>query len=221
MTARLGRRLARALLAIACSLMPAGRAHWRVAMHNEFDYLPPAEAVRWATGCLSAALQARFEAMKTGDLHISRLVMLVETIGCFGCLALGWFEIMFGATGVVHHSTDVIQRNYLPYPGGAYVVTLLFAGAITGLIGPLGLFLGARYVMLGRALASRALTWTCIGVLLGYLILAGIGGFLYGPPDFRPSFEMAVLFSVLPIAGIAHLHWLSRPREALQPGLAI
>jgi hypothetical protein len=217
---RLSTWLVRALLAIARRLMPSHRAHWHAAMHAESAYLPAREAVRWAAGCLFAAIQARFIAMQTGDFRISRLVMAIETLGCFGFLTLGWYEITFGASGVVHHSIDVIERNYLPYPGGAYIVGMLFSGAIIGVVGPIGLILGARYVLAGQALRSRAMTWACIGALLGYLVLGGIAGRIYGPPDFRPSFEMALLFSLLPIAGIAHLHWLSRSRASPQPGLA-
>jgi hypothetical protein len=210
----------RALLAIARRLMPPHQVRWYDAMRTEITYLPAHAAVRWAAGCLFAAIQARFTAMQTGNFKISRLVMAIETIGCFGFLTLGWFEITFGASGVVHHSIDVIERNYLPYPGGAYIVGMLFAGAIIGLIGPIGLMLGARYVLAGRALASRALAWACIGALLGYMVLGGIAGRIYGPPDFQPSFAMALLFSLLPIAGIAHLHWLSRSGTPPQPALA-
>jgi hypothetical protein len=219
-TPRFSGWLVLALLAIARRLMPPRDVRWHDAMRAEITYLPAREAVRWAAGCLSAAIQARFTVMQTGDFKISRLVMAVETIGCFGFLTLGWFEITFGASGVVHQSLDAIERNYLPYPGGAYIVGMLFAGAIIGLIGPIGLMLGARYVLAGRALASRALAWACIGALLGYMVLGGIAGRIYGPPDFQPSFEMALLLSLLPIAGIAHLHWLSRSGTRPHPALA-
>lgn len=39
--------------------------------------------------------------MNTGDYRVSRGVMLVEATGAFGPLTLAWFEIVFGASGIV------------------------------------------------------------------------------------------------------------------------
>jgi hypothetical protein len=202
--------LARWASVLALRIMPAHRRPWAEAMLAESSYLPTGAALRWSLGCLLAACKERFSPMDTGDLRISRWVMFVETLGCFGFLTLGWFEITFGASGVVRHTADIVATYYLPYPGGRFIFTMLLLGAIVGMAGPIGVFLGLRYVMAGRALASRALGYALIAGLVAYA-LAGTLGYFVGPPDFRGDAGFTLLFVLLPVACIAHLMVLARP----------
>jgi hypothetical protein len=139
------RLAARALLALAGRLMPDGRREWLDAMRAEVDYLHPVAATRWAFGCVHAALRERIN-MKAGDFRISRWVMLVETAGCFGFLTLGWFIVLFGPTGLVRLTPEIVSKHYLSHPGGGFVVAMIALGALVGLVGPIG----------SRTAASRA-----------------------------------------------------------------
>lgn len=208
---------ARCLFALARSLMPPARRDWWEAMRAETAYLPKHDATRWALGCLFAAFRERLMPMNTNDFRVSRWVMLVETLGCFGPLTLGWYEITFGDSGVVRHTWNVVAKYYLPIPGGAYLFAMIVLGAIVGLVGPIGLWLGMRFVAMGRALKNAALGYTLFAAPLVYG-LAGFLGRFFGPPDFHPDPAMTILFVILPAAGIAHLVFLARPAPSVGVG---
>jgi hypothetical protein len=141
--------------------------------------------------------------------------MLIEALGCFGPLALGWYLMVFDQPGIAHYSLAEIEHWYLPQPGGLFLITMLYAGSIVGLIGPIGLFLGLRYFLSGRALNNRLLGTVLISAPIALNIGGWIAGTFYGPPDFRPVFDAIFVFTCLSIAGIAHLMYLARP--ARQP----
>ncbi len=208
--------IVRAALRLASWLMPPDRRQWAEAMRAEVAYLPSRGAMRWVLGCLSA-VKERLRPMNAGDLRISRWVMLIETLGCFGFLTLGWFEITFGASGLVRHDSDIVTKHYMAYPGGTYIFAMIVLGSIVGLVGPIGLFLGLRFVAFGRAPAHRMLGYALIAALLLYF-LAGAAGWVLGPPDFRPDGPgFAVLFFFAPLAGVLHLLYLARPVQPLRP----
>jgi hypothetical protein len=210
---------ARWLFALARRLMPPERRVWSEAMHAESAYLPDRDAARWALGCLFTATRERFLPMNTKDLRISRWVMLVEALGCFGPMTLGWYEITLGDSGLLRHTAAIVSKYYLPIPGGAYLFSMIVLGTIVGVVGPIGLYLGLRYVASGRGLGNRAFGCALIAAPLVYE-LGGVLGLLFGPPDFHPDPAMAVLFVLLPIAGIAHLMMLERPAPVGGGGLA-
>ena len=95
--------------------------------------------------------------MHTGSFRVSRWIMLVETLGCFGTALLAWFEFTFGPSGVVRLNSEVIEKYFLVTPGGGYILGLMIGFAVTGLVAPIGIFLGLRYVLKGRALENRRL----------------------------------------------------------------
>src|SRR5262245_21200828 len=161
MISRAGDRLARALLAIAQRVVPAGRREWADAMCAEFHYLPRNAALHWAIGCLVAAIKSRFAPMNTGTFRINRWVMLVEVLGCFSSLALAWYEFTFGASGVITLNGAATDM-YLQTTAGTWVMVLVICFSISGLVGPIGIFLGLRYVFLNRALQSRPLGYALI-----------------------------------------------------------
>jgi hypothetical protein len=148
--------------------------------------------------------------LNTGNFRISRWVMLVETLGCFGFLALAWFDISFGGLGLLRHDWDSVTRNYLPYPGGTFILSILVLGCVVGLVGPVGLFLGFRYVLNGRGLSSR---WLTIALLVAPLLfaVAATAGYFVGPPDWHGNVALGVMCVLLPVIGIAHLAWLAGP----------
>lgn len=203
--------LAGALLRISRRLMPAHRRAWTDAMRAETHYLSDGVATRWAFGCLIAAIKARFAPMHTGNFHVSRWIMLVETLGCFGTALLAWFEFTFGPSGVVHLNAEVVGRYFLPTPGGGYIVALMIGFAVTGLVAPIGIYLGLRYVLSGRALDNRRLGWALIAAPV-LQSLAGAVGFLWmGTDGWGTGLTLFVLCTLLPVLGILHLMYLAKP----------
>jgi len=208
-------------LRLAQWLLREQHAEWVRAMRAELPYLSNEhERLRWAFGCLVAAIKQRFAPMDTGTLRISRWVMLIETLGCFVPLTIGWLDLNFGPSGIIRHTPEVIERFYLSaQPGGAFIVSMLFAGAVVSVLGPIGLFLGLRYVLVGRGIRNRTVGITLIGIPIALNLLGTLAGFLVGPEDFKGSFEATLLFVILPVAGIAHLMYLAKPATPT-PGTA-
>jgi len=217
----MNRSPAAALLRISRKIMPAHRRDWAEAMHAESAHLSGAAATRWAAGCLIAAIKARLLVMQIGTLRIPRWVMFVEAIGCFLPLSAGWYAIAFGQPGMLRHPPHLIEQTYIAFPGGPYIMTMLLAGVLVGLLGPVGLLLGLRYVFTGQGLRNRLLGFTLIGVPVAYSVLGLIGGYLAGPPDFAPIWSHTIIFLLLPLACVAHLMYLEKPAAAaVGPGLA-
>jgi hypothetical protein len=137
--------------------------------------------------------------------------MLIEAMGAFGPLALGWFEIVFGASGIVRLSGDIITKRFLAYPGGSFILAMMFVSGVIGMLGPVGLFLGARYVFTGRAIENRALGWTLAIVPVMANLVGTMAARVWGPPDFHMPFTFAFLFAWLPAVVMLHLMWLAQP----------
>jgi hypothetical protein len=207
--------LSRILLGLAGRLMPPDRAEWFDAMRAELHALDRAERLRWAFGCFLAALKQRFAPMDTGNFRVSRWVILVETLGAFGPLTLAFWEITFGGSGLVRLSPAIVEKVFMHYPGGPYIFAMQIVGAIVGLIGPVGLFLGLRYVLKGVGLRNRALGWTLFAIPVVAHLSGTIAGFIAGPPDFGISASGFWLYTVMltaaPAAVIWHLMALARP----------
>jgi hypothetical protein len=220
--------LAAFLLSLARRLMPPGREDWFDAMHAESRYLDGAERVRWAFGCFTTAIKQRFAPMDTGSFRVSRWVMLVETLGAFGPLTHAWWAITFDQPGLLRMSPATIEKMFLHYPGdpgGPYVLAMLIVGAVVGLFGPIGLFLGLRFVITGAGLRNRALALTLMGVPIIALVLGTIAGFVVGPADFGLGtfghWFGIVMLAAMPVAVIWHLAILGRRAESLPPANAV
>jgi hypothetical protein len=203
--------LASLCMQFAAWLMRHERGDWARAMCAEFQCVSTLDRPAWAFGCLVAAIKQRLVPMDTGNLRISRWVMLVETLGCFGYLTLGWYAITFGSFGLLRFDSETIEKVFFGYPGGPYLFWVMVVSTATGLVGPIGLFLGLRYVWQGRALANRILGWSMIGVTLGVNVIGTIAGYLVGPKDFQVMPGLTLLMALLPVAGILHLMYLARP----------
>jgi len=199
-----------ALLAAARRVLPRERGQWGDAMKAELFHLSPAAARRWAFGCLVAAIKQRFSPMQTGTFRINRWIMLIEVLGCFGFATLAYYEFIFGPSGLVRLNGEIIDKVFLNSPGGTYILGLWFGFAIGGLVGPIGLWFGLRYVLLNRALTRR------VGiVLVAAPILQSVGGAVSAiwmdTGDYSTSLGIFVLLTVLPIVGILHLMYLAKP----------
>ncbi len=203
-------------------LLLAQNAEWGRAMRAELSYLSnESDRLRWAFGCLVAAIKQRIVPMDTGTFRISRWVMLIETLGCFVPLTIAWLDLNFGPSGIIHHTPEVIERFYLSAPGGAFIVSMLFTVAVVSALGPLGIFLGLRYVLMGRGIRLRAAGMVLIGVPITLSVLGTIAGFLMGPDDFNVRLEDTLLFVILPVVGIAHLMYLAKPATPTSAATAL
>jgi hypothetical protein len=205
------------LLDAARRLLPPERRDWAEAMGAEADHVPQDERLRWALGCVWTAIKQRFAPVNTGDYRVSRGVMLVEAIGSFGPLTLGWSEIVFGRSGIVRLTGEIVDKYFLTYPGGRYMLAMMFVNSVIGLLGPVGLLLGLRYVLTGRGIESRMLGWTMAAVPVVVNLIGTIAGRFWGPPDFQVPLTFTFLFAWLPAAVILHLMWLARPVQPSAP----
>jgi hypothetical protein len=202
--------IAGVLLALAARVTPAERREWARAMRAETACLPESERLSWAIGCFLAAIKQRFTPMPTNMPRISRWVMFIESVGAFGPLTVGWWEVTFGGSGFVRLTSGNIHY-YTDYPGGTYLLTMLCLATVVALLGPIGLFLGLRYVMLGRGIANRAFGWALVGAMWAYCLFGTIAGYLYGPDDWRFNWEHTLAFNLLPTAVVLHLMYLGKP----------
>ena len=206
----IARRLAQGLGAHAAALLPRHRNNFAAAMRNEIEHLShDRHALFWALGCVIAGYVERISDMTFGTLRISRWVLGLEMIMCFL-----WLTLMFGALA----SLGVFYGFAGPLPINALFFTMLTVSAV----GPIGLVVAFKSVVLGRPSLGRVMTvvlcaaaaWTCVafgGEILNRTWLAG----RTGPQG--EALDLFVLFALLPALGVAHLVYLSRveSRKAL------
>lgn len=198
------------LLGLASRLMPPERREWAEAMKAEMHYLPTGSAFSWAAGCFIAALKQRFTRMHTGNLRITRWVFLVEMLGCFGPATLAWWEFSFGPSGAAYFGNKMFSTTFRDFPLEYQYSLGLHAGhAITGMVAPIGLFLGLRFLMRNRAIVNRVFGYALIAALALQTIAGLIGVLGFGVTPLLPG--LFLLLIVLPVAGIAHLMYLGKP----------
>jgi hypothetical protein len=222
------RRLAVAMVHIAMRLLPGARAEWARAMLAELHYLKSdRQAFVWALGCSFAAIRERANTMITGNLKISPWILGPEMLLCFVPLSIGWRDAVFGGAGITRLSTEVIQQYFIGVPGGRIALAMMIAGAILGLLGPLGLVAAFRLVVLDHALRIR---WLRVALVAGPLLygaltlvfrfaMGGLVAFSINAVDAFDYWSGLLLLSVLPAAGAAHL-FLNGPTLADKPAVA-
>jgi hypothetical protein len=197
----MARRAAEGLMTLASSILPAARRDWGEAMRAELHYAKSdAAALSWAFGCVLAGMNERMHTMMISNGRISRWVLIVEWLACFGPLTLLWCFAV--ANGFGH---------------GAPIVVLVDAAIAT--IGPLALATsmlatlnGAQRSLL-RAAQALAVAFAIVAVLQLADVIADGGLRLQW---FESSGSVFVLLALLPLAGSLHLvHILgSRPSNA-------
>lgn len=197
------RRLAFALIELAIRLLPGTRIEWAKAMLSELYYLEnDRKAVLWAVGCLVASIKERVSAMVTGNLKISRWILVPEMLLCFVPLTIGWLDSVGGASGIIRLNMEIIQKYFFGVPGGTAALAMMVSGAILGVLGPVGLIAAMRLIALGRPISRWLGTTLIVGpVLLGGTIV--VARFIMDS-ELAVSREM-VLICVLPALGAAHM----------------
>jgi hypothetical protein len=152
--------------------------------------------------------------MNLGNLRVSRFVLALEMALCFVPMTFGWVDVVVGNSGVAWLDPASIQRYYLGDTEGVAALAKMFAGALIGVLGPLGLILAARYIVFGRALQRGWLSSALIGgpILLGVIYVAAN---LATDTRWWPSWiGFYVMFVALPALGAAHLLYLGRAQPA-------
>ncbi len=204
------RRLAYGLIRFAAWLLPKNRADWARSMHSELHHLEnDFEALIWALGCAVASLKEGLNAMTIGNLKISRWILVPEMALCFVPLTLAWLDGVFGMSGIIRLNMDVIQQYFIGSPAGVTALMTMFSTAILGVLGPVGLIMAIRLIVLDRSIRSRSLGMALIGgpILIGIIHLARSLIIDKGLQIFD-ALALLLLFSILPAIGAAHLLYL-------------
>jgi hypothetical protein len=212
--------LTTALLALAQRLAPGERREWAEAMRAEMAYLPSAARLRWAFGCVVAAIKLRFTPMQTGSLRINPWLMTVESLVCFGSTTAIWWVANFGSMGVLTHDLAGFERylvGVLREPDAHRVIWALYGYAVCSLVGPVGMFLGLRYALLRRGLRNRVMGYALVAAAIAMSFTGILSPFWIGKGDWSERIPLIVQFTILPVAGILHLMYLGR-RAAPTPG---
>lgn len=207
----IARRLAQLLVAHAANVLPRDCAQWGRAMCSEIDYLQSSSAaLQWALGCVLASYTERISHMTFGTLRVSRWVLGLEMIMCFL-----WLTLMFVALAT--------RGLYFGFTGLLPMDEWFFTMLSITVVGPIGIVVAFRLVVLGRRLTSPV-TKVVLCILAAWPIFAfagevlNRGGWLAGRPGAQAeALGLMVLFAFLPALGIAHLVYLSRAesREAI------
>ena len=188
------RKFARCLIVHAVKALPDDRSEWAQAMLHEVDHITNDNtAIRWALGCVFACYLERMNVMKTGDFHISRVVLSLEMLMCFGPISFGLFSFILSSF------------NLIPPP--AFLLFLL----PSYLVGPIGLFIAFRLIVLERISMSRTMmlvlsifaAWTFIGNSIFMLYVSN-------PADI---WRGLILLAILPALGAVHLIYMSNPER--------
>lgn len=210
----LRRRLALVLMRRVSQVLPTSRLEWAKAMRAELDHLQDdRDALAWAMGCLVAGSKERINTMLTGNLKISRWILVPEMLLCFVPLTFGWLDAIGGSSGIIRLSGDVIQKRFLQAPGGTFVLAALIAGAVLGVLGPLSLATAFRLVVSGRQPGSRWFRTALVAgpavygvlTLVTRLALGGTGALAFNAADSFDFWSGILLLSALPSLGAAHM----------------
>ena len=187
--------MARRLTAHASYLLDEKRADWAQAMRSELEYVPRGfSALRWSVGCLFASYLERARIMEIGSLRttrISRVLLTLEMLLCFCMPTGGGLLGLFVLAG-------------FPVPLSAPMSVLLLT---TSLVGPLGLAVAFKSIVLERPRIDRRTTvflcalaaWTFVGNSYFALTVAAPGSVL----------RSFVLMAFLPLVGAAHLVYMA------------
>ena len=216
----LRRRLANVLMRRLDRLLPPSRREWGQAMRAELDHLPSdRDALAWAIGCLVAGSKERINVMLTGNLRISRWILVPEMLLCFVPLTFAWLDAVGAGSGIMRLGGHVIDKRFLHGPGGTLVLVALAAAAVLGALGPLSLGAAFRWIVAGRPPASRWFRAALVAgpAIYGALTLAtrlatgGPGALAFDAVDSFDFWSGILLLSVLPSLGAAHLLRLAYP----------
>jgi hypothetical protein len=182
-------RAAFALAAHAARILPRERHEWSRAMISEVDHSPNARAAfSWALGCLFASYFDRMHTMNRSLGKISAWVLSLEMLVCLIPATLFFAAIVSTSMSGAWPARDV----------------MLYASA--ALIGPVGLALTIRIVLLRKSIGLAIGAASCTLALwtpLAYWAI--VRGQLADSSDWRSL----ALMGLLPALAVAHLAFIA------------
>jgi hypothetical protein len=161
-------------------------------MSAEAEYLPDRAVLNWAIGCVIATTKMRCIEMFTLRRDVSRPIITLEILVCFGSLVFAGVQfawISFQAPSLISHVKP-----------GASIVT----GVLLGVAGVLGIAQGLRQVLKNRH----------IPISSAFSIATAAGAFAAATWAADSSTWLSrdlILLCVLPAVGAWHLRYLSHP----------
>lgn len=167
-------------------------------MRSELDYVESdAHAIEWAFGCLSVSLQERVRAMLNANGRISRPVLMLEWLMCFGPVTLLWVAAL---SSLIRHGAT----SEIVFP------------ALLGALGPIGLCV-TMYATFSKSRAPRWLPLALMSasVTLVAWQLSNVVELGTRTQWFASDLQVFVLLSLLPLAGALHFVQLSRRAAAV------
>ena len=202
--------LAALLLGLARRLMPPGREEWLAAMRAEIAHLPNRAALSWALGCVTSALKERIM-LRTGSQAVARWVLTIEML-CFVPLTIGWWDAFAGDSGVIRLNGEIVSKYFLENAHSKFILAIMVANSVVGIVGPVGLLLAGRFIVNGRALRSRSAGFAMICALLLTGAAWVVARVVWGQEGaYAATFGSLLLLVALPAAVIWHLMLFARP----------
>lgn len=190
---RIARRIAVGLVNHAVRVLPAERVEWARAMVSEVDHIAnDFEALRWALGCALASYLVGVDRMMRSKFDVARWLLGSEILVCLGPLTLLWMAAI-----------------YVVLLGEARGASILVP-TIVGTLGPIGLFLGLRAVVLRRSVSRASFAILAVS----FAVVAALQ--LVKPDATWFAFEWRVLMlnSILPGIACAHLALIASGKTA-------
>jgi hypothetical protein len=199
----LARQLAERLAEHAQSIMPRERGDWGCAMRNEIDHVKQSwDALGFAFGCVLTSYIERMTTM-TDRFGASPWVLSLWMLCCFG-----WDSTLF----VAAVASVLVGHGVLGFAGPAPVDADFWLTAAGAALGPVGLVLAFKAIVLGRpALSTTARV--ILGVASFATLIEAVAVFAIVPHPLE-NWHGYVLLVALPLLGAAHLAWLGKPAPA-------
>lgn len=189
----LSRRCAHLLLATAGFIASRNRIQWLRAMSAEAEYVPDRSVLKWASGCVLATAKMRFMDMVTLKRDVSRPVLTLEVLICFGSLVFAGVQFAW----ILIRAPSLSSRLN---PG-----MLIIAGILLGVAGGFGIVHGLRQIMQGKSMPASS-------AVLIVIAAAVFAAAMWVADSSVWSSRELVLLSVLPAIGALHLRYLARPQ---------
>ena len=191
------RQLAVALLHLASRMLPPRRREWIRDMRGELECMKSNRgALSWAFGCVLASLQERVLAMLNSNGRISRPVLILEWLMCFGPLTLLWAAAL----------TVISSRDHAPLA--------LFVATALGTLGPIALIVSLRATASKRQNSRRMARVLVVGfaiIVVLQIVSTGARG-RFDLQWFSFDFGTFLLVSLLPLFGALHFESLARAK---------
>jgi hypothetical protein len=194
-------RIAARLVRHAAKVLPPKREHWADAMAGELAHIPDSPAaLKWAVGCVFASYSERVKNMTAVRPGLSRWVLCVEMLCFFGMPALGFLDVL-------------TPPYYTPLRETIFVLSF-------ALLGPVGLAVAFRTVVLNRPALPPLVTWA-LGILAAWALLAFLMYLLVrnGTMDLD-WWRGYILVALLPALAAAHLIYLSSHSRTVDATMA-